>query len=57
MKLTEKQIYSIVMYWYCEGLCPDIFQNEEGIDIEDYLEVDCDYEFYDSIKIAPDELQ
>ena len=56
MKLTKNQIYSIVMYWYLRGLCPDVFQNEDGVDIEEYLELDCDYEFYDSIEIVPDEL-
>ena len=36
--LTEQQILQIVKEWYTNGMCPDIFQNEEGLDLEEYLE-------------------
>ena len=38
LKLTDKQVYKIVLEWYTRGMCPDIFQNEEGADLEEYLE-------------------
>ncbi len=38
LKLTDKQVYKIVLEWYTRGMCPDIFQNEEGEDLEEYLE-------------------
>jgi len=37
-KLTEKQVLMIVMEWYTNGMCPDIFQNEDGIDLEEWIE-------------------
>lgn len=38
LKLTDKQVYKIVLEWYTRGMCPDIFQNEEGEDLEEYIE-------------------
>lgn len=38
LKLTDKQVHKIVLEWYTRGMCPDIFQNEEGEDLEEYLE-------------------
>ncbi|MCI4437369.1 MAG: hypothetical protein JHC33_11240 [Ignisphaera sp.] len=37
--LTDDQVHEIVLEWYTCGMCPDIFQNEKGEDIEDYLEI------------------
>jgi hypothetical protein len=36
--LTEKQVVNIVMEWYTLGMCTDIFQNEDGIDLEEWCE-------------------
>jgi len=36
--LTDDQVHKIVLEWYTNGMCPDIFQNEEGEDLEEYLE-------------------
>lgn len=38
LNLTQVQVLHIVKEWYTKGLCPDIFQNEEGEDLEEYLE-------------------
>jgi hypothetical protein len=38
LKLTDKQVHKIVLEWYTRGMCHDIFQNEEGEDLEEYLE-------------------
>ena len=38
LKLTDKQVYKIVLEWYTRGMCPDIFQSEEGEDLEEYIE-------------------
>jgi hypothetical protein len=38
LKLTNEQVYEIVLEWYTNGLCPDIFQTENGEDLEEYLE-------------------
>ena len=38
LKLTDEQVYSVVLEWYTLGMCPDIFQNENGEDLEEYLE-------------------
>ena len=38
LKLTEDEVNRIVLEWYTNGMCPDIFQNEEGEDLEEYLE-------------------
>ena len=37
-KLSEKQVLMIVMNWYTNGMCPDIFQNEDGVDLEEWIE-------------------
>lgn len=38
LNLTEKEVYKIVLEWYTNGMCPNIWQNEEGDDLEEYLE-------------------
>lgn len=38
LNLTEKEVYKIVLEWYTNGMCPDIWQNEDGEDLEEYLE-------------------
>ena len=35
-ELSEKDVLNIVKEWYMT--CPDIFQNEDGEDLEEYLE-------------------
>ena len=37
--LSKKQILQIVNEWYTQGMCPDIFQNEDGQDLEEYLDI------------------
>ena len=37
-KLTKEQVLQIVKEWYTCGMCADIFQNETGQDLEEYLE-------------------
>lgn len=39
LRLTDEQVRDIVYEWCTNGMCPDIFQNEDGIDLEDYLEI------------------
>lgn len=36
--LDEVQVLRIVKEWYTNGMCADIFQNEDGIDLEEFLE-------------------
>ena len=38
LNLTEKEVYKIVLEWYTNGMCPNIWQNEEGDDLEEHLE-------------------
>ena len=38
LKLSEEDVLNIVKEWYVMGMCPDIFQNEYGQDLEEYLE-------------------
>mgnify|MGYP003621295092 FL=1 len=38
LNLTEYQVHKIVLEWYTNGMCPDIWQNEDGHDLEEYLE-------------------
>ena len=38
LNLTEQQVHKIVLEWYTNGMCPDIWQNEDGSDLEEYLE-------------------
>jgi hypothetical protein len=37
--LTRKQVLLIVKEWYTCGMCADIFQNDNGQDLEEYLEI------------------
>lgn len=36
--LTDEQVHKIVLEWYTNGMCSLIFQNEQGEDLEEYLE-------------------
>jgi hypothetical protein len=38
LKLTQEEVCKIVLEWYTNGMCKDIFQNENGEDLEEYLE-------------------
>lgn len=38
LNLTYDEVLTIVKEWYTNGMCPDIFQNEEGEDLEEYIE-------------------
>lgn len=38
LKLTDDQVRNIVLEWYIGGMCSKIFQNEQGQDLEEYLE-------------------
>ena len=38
LNLTEQQVHKIVLEWYTSGMCPDIWQNAYGDDLEEYLE-------------------
>jgi hypothetical protein len=38
LNLTQVQVLQIVKEWYTNGHCPDIFQNEDGEDLEEFLE-------------------
>jgi hypothetical protein len=38
LKLTKKQVATIVLEWYTLGMCADIFQNEDGYDLEEWIE-------------------
>ena len=37
--LTDEQVRNVVLEWYTCGMCSDIFQNEKGEDLEEYLEI------------------
>lgn len=38
LKLSEEDVLNIVMEWYTNGMCPEIFQTEDGEDLEEYVE-------------------
>jgi hypothetical protein len=38
LKLSEQDVLEIVLEWYTQGMCPDIFQNKDGLDLEEYIE-------------------
>ena len=38
--LTEDEVKCIVNEWYLNGMTPDIFQDEDGNDLEEYLDVE-----------------
>jgi hypothetical protein len=38
LNLTKKQVHKIVLEWYTNGMCPDIWQDADGNDLEEYLE-------------------
>lgn len=37
--LNDEQVRNVVLEWYTCGMCSEIFQNEEGKDLEEYLEI------------------
>lgn len=37
LRLTDDQVRKIVLEWYTNGMCNDIFQNEQGEDLEEHL--------------------
>ncbi len=37
--LTDEQVRNVVLEWYIGGMCSDIFQNDKGEDLEEYLEI------------------
>lgn len=37
--LNDEQVRNVVLEWYTCGMCSDIFQNEKGEDLEEYLEI------------------
>lgn len=38
LKLSEEDVLNIVSEWYTNGMCPIIFQSEDGEDLEEYVE-------------------
>lgn len=38
LKLTYEEVLTVVKEWYTNGMCPDIFESEEGEDLEEYIE-------------------
>lgn len=38
LNLTNEDVLNIVREWYLMGMCPDIFQNADGEDLEEYIE-------------------
>lgn len=43
--LTDEQVLLVVLQWYqgYNSLCPEIFQNEEGDDLEEVIESQIDW--------------
>ena len=39
LKLSDDQVRSIVAEWYINGMCPDTFQNGDGVDLEEYVDI------------------
>jgi hypothetical protein len=42
------------MEWYTKGMCPDIFQNEDGLDLEEWVENKLYIDSFNIIKWAED---
>lgn len=38
LELSDEDVLKVVKEWYTNGMCAEIFQNEEGEDLEEYLE-------------------
>jgi hypothetical protein len=38
LKLSEEDVLNVVLEWYTNGLCTDVFQDEDGVDLEEYIE-------------------
>lgn len=43
LNLSQENVLEIVKEWYTNGMCPDIFQSEDGEDLEEYLENRIEY--------------
>lgn len=41
-KLTDSDVWNIVMEWYCNGMYADILQDESGTDLEEI----CEWQLY-----------
>jgi hypothetical protein len=39
-QLTENEIKLVVKEWYLNGMCLDILQTEDGIDLEELLDLE-----------------
>lgn len=39
LNLTEEQVKKIVLEWYTCGMFSDILQNEDGLDLEEILDI------------------
>jgi hypothetical protein len=37
--LTEMQILNIISVWYTNGMMPDIFQNEDGFELDELVDM------------------
>ena len=37
--LTEMQILNIISVWYANGMMPDIFQNEDGFELDELVDM------------------
>jgi hypothetical protein len=37
LNLTKEQVLNIVLEWYTNGMYNDILQNEEGLDLEEII--------------------
>ncbi len=37
-RLNDYEVLEIVREWYTNGMCHDIFQNEDGSDLEEWIE-------------------
>ena len=37
--IKEEQILQLILNWYTNDMCPDIFQNEDGLDLEEWIEL------------------
>jgi len=35
--LAKEEVLQIVSEWYANGMCKDIIQNEDGLDLEDII--------------------
>ncbi|CAB4152592.1 hypothetical protein UFOVP617_23 [uncultured Caudovirales phage] len=38
LKLSEDDVLKIVKEWYTNGMCQDIFQDESGVEIDEWVD-------------------